>query len=171
MAILTTDVDIFLSGGASNSDQHAALGGIRSTTTELNPVVGEENLFRNVDGAEASAGSIKFRGLYFENGHASLTLEGTKYWIITQPTNAKVDIDIALAGEGLNATMETVSDEDTAPIGETFTAPATKAAGLSMGDVPTLQHFGFWIRRTVTSGALAQNDDDYDWRIEGDTAA
>lgn len=171
MAILTTDVDTFLSGGASNSDPDLALGGIRSTTTELAPAVAEENLFNNVDGAEASAGSTKYRGLYFENGHASLTLESTVIWIPTQTPSTDTSIDIALAGEGLNATMETVANENTAPVGETFTGPATKGAGLSMGNVPTLQHFGFWVRRTVNASASAFDNDDWAYEIEGDTAA
>lgn len=171
MAILTTDVDTFLSGGASNSDPNASLGGVRSTTTELNPVVSEENLFANVDGAEASAGSTKYRGLYYENGHASLTLEATTIWFSTQTPSTDTIVAMALAGEGLDATMETVADEDTAPIGETFTSPATKGAGLVMGNVPTLQHFGFWIRRIVTAAASAFDNDDWAYTIEGDTAA
>ena len=172
MAILTTDVDTFLSGGASNSDPNASLGGIRSTTTELNPVVSEENLFANVDGDEASAGSVKFRGLYYENGHASLTLEATTIWISTTTPSTDTVIAMALADEGLNATMEgPLANEDTVPATVSFTSPATKAGGLVMGNVPTLQHFGFWIRRTVTAAASAFNDDDWAYTIEGDTAA
>ena len=170
MAILTTDVDVFGSGGTAESDSNAWLGGIRSNT-ELSPVVAEENLFANVDGAEASAGSTKYRGIYFRNGHASLTLEATVIWFSTQTPSSDTIVAMALAGEGLNATIETISDEDTAPIGETFTSPATKGAGLVMGDVPTLQHYGFWIRRIVTAAASAFDNDDYAWTIEGDTAA
>ena len=171
MAILTTDVDTFLSGGASNSDPNASLGGLRSTTTELNPAVSEENLFANVDGTEASDGSTKYRGLYYENGHASITLEATTIWISTTTPSSDTVIALALAGEGLDATMETIADEDTAPVGETFTSPATKAGGLVMGDVPTLQHFGCWVRRIVTAAASAFNDDDWAYTIEGDTVA
>jgi len=170
MAILTTDVDTRLSGGAGNSDPDASLGGVKSST-ELSPTVGEENLFSNVDGAEAAAGSTKYRGLYFHNGHASLTLESTFIWFSTQTPSTDTIIAMALAGEGLNATMETVADEDTAPVGESFTEPATKAGGLNMGNVPFSQHFGFWVRRIVTGSASAFDNDDWAYTIEGDTAA
>ncbi len=170
MAILTTDVDTRLSGGAGNSDPDLSLGGVKSST-ELSPTVSEENLFSNVDGAEAAAGSTKYRGLYYHNGHASLTLESTVIWFTTQTPSTDTIIAMALAGEGLNATMETITDEDTAPIGESFTSPATKAAGLSMGNVPFSQHFGFWVRRIVTAAASAFDNDDWAYRIEGDTAA
>jgi len=170
MAILTTDVDTRLSGGVGNSDPDLSLGGVKSTT-ELSPTVAEENLFSNVDGAEASAGSTKYRGLYFHNGHASLTLTATVIWFTTQTPSGDTDVAMALAGEGLNATIETVADEDTAPVGETFTAPATKGAGLSMGNVSFSQHFGFWIRRIINAAASAFDNDDWAYRIEGDTAA
>lgn len=170
MAILTTDVDIHGSGGAGESDTNLWLGGVRSTT-ELSPAVSEENLYANVDGTEASAGSQKYRGLYFRNGHASITLEATTIWISTQTASPDTDVKIALAGEGLNSTIEVIADEDTAPVGESFTAPATKAGGLVMGDVPTLQHFGFWTERNVNAASGAFNDDDWALTIEGDTVA
>jgi len=170
MAILSTDILTRLSGGACNSNPDCSLGGIISTTV-LSPTVAEENLFNNVDGAEASAGSTKYRGLYLLNNHGSLTLENTVIWFTTQTPSADTVIAMALAGEGLNVTMESVANEDTAPVGESFTSPATKGAGLSMGNVPFSQRFGFWVRRIVSAAASAQDNDDWAYRIEGDTAA
>ena len=172
MAILTTEIDTFLSGGAANSDPDNSLGGVRSTTTELNPVVSEENLFNNVDGTEAAAGSVKFRGLYFENENASISLVATKIWFSTQTPSGDTVIAMALSAEGLNTTMEgPLANEDTVPATVSFTEPATKAGGLSMGTVPSLQDYGFWVRRTVTGGASAFDDDDWAYTIEGDTVA
>lgn len=171
MAIVSTDLLARLSGGASNTDPDLSLGGVMSTSTVLAPAVAEENLFNNVDGAEASAGSTKYRALYLLNNHGSLTLENTFIWFSTQTPSTDTVIAMALAGEGLNVTMETVADEDTAPVGETFTSPATKAAGLSMGNVPFSQRFGFWLRRIVTAAASAFDNDDWAFQIEGDTAA
>lgn len=171
MAILSTDLLARLSGGASNTDPDLSLGGVMSTTTVLSPTVAEENLFNNVGAAEASAGSTKYRALYLLNNHGSLTLENTVIWIPTQTPSTDTIIAIALAGEGLNATMETVANEDTAPVGESFTSPATKGAGLSMGNVPFSQRFGFWIRRIVSASASAFNNDDWQFTLEGDTQA
>ncbi len=171
MAIVATDIVTRISGGASETDIDNALGGVMSTTTALAPAVAEENVWNNVDGAEASAGSTKYRGLYLLNDHGSLTLENTVIWFTTQTPSGDTVIAMALAGEGLNQTMETIADEDTAPSGETFTSPATKGAGLSMGNVPFSQRFGFWLRRIVSAAASAFDNDDWAYRIEGDTAA
>ena len=170
MAILTTDIDTHLSGGTCNSNPDLSLGGVRSTT-ELSPCVAEENLFSNVDGAEACTGSTRYRGVYFRNGNACLTLTSTKLWISTVTPSTDTVIAMALAGEGLNATMETICPDTVAPVGECFTSPATKACGLCLGSVPTVQHFGFWLRRIVTACASAFNNDDWAYTIEGDTAA
>lgn len=171
MAILSTDLDLRLSGGACNSDPDCALGGVKSNTA-ICPAVAEENLFNNVDGAEASAGSTKYRGLYLHNDHGSITLANSVVWLPTNTPSADTEIRIALAGEGLNGTMETVADEDTAPCGESFGCPpATKGAGLSTGNVPTMQHYGIWLRRVVSSCASAQDNDDWQIEWEGDTTA
>jgi len=170
MAIPVTDIDTRLSGGAANADQNLSLGGVKSSV-ELSPIVAEQNLFANVGGAEAAAGSTKYRALYYNNSHTSLALQNTVIWFSTQTPSTDTAMTMALAGEGLNLTMETVADEDTAPVGEVFTAPATKLAGLSMGNVPFSQHFGFWIKRVVLAAASAFDNDDWAYTIEGDTAA
>ena len=101
MAILTTDVDTYGSGGTGETDPNLWLGGVRSNT-ELSPTVVEENLFTDVDGAEASAGSTKYRGIYFRNGHGSLTLQTTTIWFSTQTPSSDTIVAMALAGDGLN---------------------------------------------------------------------
>jgi hypothetical protein len=171
MAIVATDLLLRLSGGAAESDPDNALGGVMSTTTVINPAVAEENLFNNVDGAEASAGSTKYRALYLLNNHGSITLSNSVVWLPTNTPSTDTVIAMALAGEGLNATMETVANEDTAPVGESFTSPATKGAGLSTGNVPFGQRYGTWYRRTVTAAASAFDNDDWAVEWEGDTTA
>ena len=52
-----------------------------------------------------------------------------------------------------------------------FTRPATKGAGLAIGDIPAGSYKGLWIRRTVTAGATALAVDAGVIRCEGDTDA
>ena len=169
MPIVASDIHVRLSGGAVNSAPTASLGGVKSSTSVVDATEG--NKFANVGSAEALAGSTKYRGFYAHNNHGSLTLQSTVIWISSQTPSTGTDIAIALAGEGLNATMETIANEDTAPVGETFSAPATKGAGLSMGNIPTTQHYGYWERRIVQASSSAFNNDDWDISIEGDTDA
>lgn len=169
MPIVASDLKIRLSGGASNSDVNASLGGAKSSTEVTDNTT--HNLFDQVSGTESNAGDTEYRGVYLHNGHGSLTAQNTHVYISSNTGSADTTVDIALAGEGLNATMETIANENTAPSGETFSAPSSYATGLDMGNIPSGQHYGLWIRRTVTAGAAAANDDSVTIKYDCDTAA
>ena len=68
-------------------------------------------------------------------------------------------------------TMETIVDESTAPVGESFSAPASKAAGLSVGNVAAGERYGIWLERVVNSSAVAVNGNSATINWEGDTTA
>ena len=169
MPIASGDIDFHLSGGAGNTDVNASLGGARATQQIVDATV--QNLFDNVTGQESADGDIEYRGFYVRNAHGTLTLENARIWIQTLTPSADSEVDIALADEGLNGTMETIANETAAPVGPTFTRPVTKGTGLNLGNIPFGQHFGIWIRRTITAGAAAFNNDGPTIRVEGDTQA
>ena len=170
MAIIASDIEVRLSGGASNTDPAAALGGAMSTvaggiitTNVLN------NLFDDTTGDESAAGDIEYRGIYVKNNHGSLTWQTVKAWISSLTTSTDDELAIALADEGLNAAMETITNESTAPTGPSFSTPTTKATGLSLGNIPFSQYYGIWVRRTVTAGASAIDNNAGTLSCEGDT--
>jgi hypothetical protein len=168
--IVGTDIVYRLSGGAANVSPAASLGGARSTAGGGIITSGvANNLWDDVSGDESALGDTEYRGIYVVNNHGTLPLQNAKLWIDSLTASANTEFDIALAGEGLNGTMETVSDESTPPTGETFTRPTTKAGGLSLGSIPPTQHYGIWIKRTVDPGAAAASDSG-SIRVEGDTA-
>ena len=170
MPIVGTDIVYRLSGGAANTAPASSLGGARSTAGGGIITSGvANNLWDDVSGDESALGDTEYRGIYVLNNHGTLVLQNTKLWIDSLTSSANTEFDIALAGEGLNGTMETVANESTAPVGETFTRPTTKAGGLTMGNIPAGQHYGFWIKRTVDVGAAAASDSG-SVRVEGDTA-
>jgi hypothetical protein len=169
MAITSSDLKIYLSGGAANSDPNASLGGAISSTEVTDNTT--HNLFDQVSGTESNAGDTEYRGVYLKNTHGSLTLQNTKIYISSNTGSADTTIDIALDGGATNATMETLSDESTAPSGETFTAPTTYAGGLSIGSLAAGEKKGLFIRRTVNASAAAVNDDAVTIKYDGDTAA
>ena len=177
MPIVAADLVWRLSGGASNTDPNAALGGIMSTVAGGIITTGvDNNLFDDISGDEGNDGDTNYRGIYFKNNHGSLTLTGTKVWISSNTTSTDDTINIALAdeGEGDGATtgvMETIVDEDTAPVGPSFSAPANKTAGLSFGDLDAGNVFGLWVQRIVNAGAAAIDANSATIRAEGDSAA
>ena len=165
MAIQSSDIVFRLSGGASNSDPAAALGGAISSTAA------GTDIFDNVSSAEASAGDTEYRCVYVRNSHGTLTLQNAVVWIQTNTPSTDTVVAIALAGEGVNGTAETVGNESTAPSGESFSSPANEGAAISIGNIPAGQHQGIWIRRTVSASAAAYNNDGFTLRVKGDTAA
>lgn len=170
MAITSSDLEYRLSGGASNTSPASALGGAMSTVSGgIITSAALNNLFDDVSGDESAAGDIEYRGIYVKNAHGSLTWQSVKIWISSLTSSADTELDIALADEGVNAAMETIADEATAPSGPSFSRPTTKSGGLSPGDIPAGQYVGVWVRRTVTAGAAAANDTGT-LRAEGDTA-
>lgn len=172
MPIVASDIQYRLSGGASNTDPNAALGGAISTagggliTTDV-----LHNVWDAVSGAESSAGDIEYRAIFIKNNHGSLTLTGAKVWISANTTSSDDEVDIALADEGIADTIETIANESTAPSGPTFSHPTTFAGGLSLGNLGNGQSHGIWIRRTVNSSAAAANANPYTLSVQGETAA
>lgn len=169
MAIVAGDIKFFLSGGGGNSDPDASLGGVISSTEIVAATL--NNLFDDVSGDESASGDTEYRGFYVKNDHGSLTWQNVVVWIQTETPSADTACNLALAGEGVNVTMETIADESTAPVGESFTHPTTKGAGLAMSDIAFSEFYGIWVERIVDPAAAAANSDNVILRIEGETAA
>ena len=166
MAIASTDLTTRLSGGAGNADPNASLGGAISNTAFADNVA--NNLFDDVSGADAGAGDIEYRCFYVRNGHGSLTWIGPKIWLSSLTSSADTEFDIGLATEGVSAAAAAIANENTAPAGVSFSRPTTKAAGLSLPDIPAGGYHGIWIRRTVNAGAAPANDSGA-FTIEGES--
>lgn len=138
------------------------------TATEVAP----STMYDAVTGDEAAAGNIEYRGFYFGNRDSnSGGLQGAFAWIDAQTPGAD-DIAIALGGEGVGGTMEVITNFNTAPAGESFTAPANKAAGLSMGTIPaTTGQYPIWTKRNVPAACAAYTANSFVLKVEGDSSA
>lgn len=174
MPIVGTDIEYRYSGGATNTDPNACLGGAISTAAGgvVDNAV-KNDLFDDVSSAEALAGDTEYRGIYIKNNHATLTLEDARVFISADSASAGDIIDIALAGEAVNTTIETIVNENVAPIGEVFSHPTTYAAGLQLNGATGLAaqaYKGVWVRRTISAGAAAASINDNALRVEGQTA-
>lgn len=162
MAILSAEIAFRLSGGSGNSDPTLSLGGAKSSTA-----VTGSTLFDVVTGAESDAGDTEYRCIYIHNADPALTMYDSKVWLSAESAAYHA---IALGGEGLNGTAETVANEGTAPVGESFSSPANEGAALSLGDIPTGQHYPLWVRRTIP-GSTAAAAVTFTLRVKCDTEA
>lgn len=152
MPIASGDIVYRLSGGPSNSDQNASLGGAKSS------VVASASLFDNVDSTESATGDVEYRCFYVHNAHATLTMLGAKCWIDANTSSGDTFLAMALGTSALNGTEQVVSGEGNAPSGVTWLSAADEANAIVLGDIPPGQHRAAWLRRTVTAPAAAAVD-------------
>lgn len=171
MAITASDLLLRLSGGSSNSDPNASLGGVMSTTTNVIDNT-SNNIFDKTTGAESTAGTTEYRGVYVLNNHGSLSLTNAVVYIGSETTSGSVDVEIGLATQGVNATMSTILNETTAPSPTvTFSDAASEGAGLSLGTLAAGQRYGVWIKRVVPAASAAVTDYTFTLIVKGDTEA
>lgn len=163
MPIISAEIQYRLSGGAANTVALASIGGAKSGTSI--PAA----LLDDTTGAESAAGDIEYRCFYAHNNNGTLSLQNAVTWIQAQTLGAGHAIAIGLGSSALNGIEQTVANEDTAPVGITFSSPTTQATGLALGSIPAGQHRAVWIRRTVTAASVASNNS-YTLRVLGDTA-
>jgi hypothetical protein len=173
MAIVATDLKFFLSGGASNANPAASLGGVISSNQ-----VGS-NLFDDISTAEAAAGDTEYRCYFVKMTNATDTAYAVKVWIASNTTATSTAIQIALAKEGVANTVETVANEGTAPTGAsaspmvapTFGDAEDEANALTIGNLTPGQAHAVWIKRVVTATTVAFANDTTTLRVKANTAA
>jgi hypothetical protein len=168
MPIATSDVDIRLSGGAGNSNVNASIGGVMSSTLLVDNVL--NNLFEDVPGSESLPGEEKYRLVYIQNDHGSLTMKNVRVFVSSNSTSTTEEMDIALAAAGLNATETAIADQFTAPGGGvTFTHPTTYATGLAPANIPAGQRYGVWVRETIDPSSTAKDNSTTIIKVDYDT--
>lgn len=180
MAINATQIEFRLSipGGAkgnlaAQADVNSSLGGVVATTIITDATL--NNLFDDVSGDDNAASDIEYRGFFVHNANQTLAWQSVKMWVSASVTGG------ALACIGADSTavstvgavasqMLEIPDEDTAPTAITFSAPANKAAGISLATIDANSVKGIWVIRKAQDSA-ALNNDGVTVSFEGDTAA
>ena len=151
MPIVSGDLKLYLTGGASNADPLLSLGGTTSSVLLTDATL--NNLFASVTPAEAIAGSVKYRALTFKNTSA-FTAYAAAIFIAQETTAAGTTVAIAYDATG----TQSVVNENTAPTGVSFTTPLSLATAIALGDVAAAAARRVWFRRTVTAGAAQAAD-------------
>lgn len=164
MPIISSEIEVRLSGGASNDAPAASLGGVKSS------VAASSNLFDTVESGEAAAGDVEYRCFYVHNANSSLAMQTAKVWINANTPSTSSELAIGLGTSAVNAAEQTVANEGTAPTGVTFAAAADEAGAIALGDIPAGQHRAVWVRRTINAGAPAGSES-ATLRIKCDSAA
>ena len=171
MPIVEADLIHRLSGGISNTDPNASIGGAMSTAAGgIIPTDTDNNDMDDITSTEAAAGIIIYHGYFYSNEITSAVLTWTNpvFWIQSQTSSGDTSVLIAVSLEAKNTAIEVLANEETAPSGISFTAPANKAAGIVIGDLDQNDNRGHWIQYIVNAAASATLDE-YTIKAEGDT--
>jgi hypothetical protein len=176
MPIATGDIKLRYSvttgpGDSTAGTANTSLGEFMSTTDVPDGTL--HNLFDVMSGDENAASENEYRGVFVFNDHATLTLESPKVWLSSEVAGGAsaaiaIDATVASARNSASAQGEELTNEDTAPSGETFSAPTTKAAGLALGNLTADFVRQVFVRRTGANSA-AKDNDGVTLRVEGDT--
>lgn len=179
MAIVASDIKFKFStksGAAGNSTAGNADGSLGKyiSTTEITDAT-LHNLFDKVTGDENAASDVEYRCIFVHNAHATLTLESAVAWLSAEvaggaATAIAVDGVAASAIGSESAQADEVANESTAPSGESFSSPTSKAAGIALGDIAAGYCRAIWVRRTAANNA-ALDADGVTISVGGDTAA
>lgn len=180
MAITSSDILFKYSiktGTAGNqnaqTNQNASLGKYISTT--LWPGSTLHDLFDVISGLENTNSAIDYRCIFIHNNHGTLTYQGVVVWISADVTGGAtiqigVDTTVASGISSSSAQALQVTNETTAPVGVTFSAPTTEGAGLLIGDLMPGQCRAIWIKR-IAANTPALNNDGVTLSFGGDSAA
>lgn len=172
MPIAAADIEYRLSGGASNTDVNASIGGAMSTVGGgLIADATLNNLWDNVSGDEGASGDTEYRCFYIRNNDGSRTVETVRTWFNAQSNSGDVAYAIGLSPAGVDGTAESLADESTAPTGVTFSSPTDKASGLDLGTLTAGQFYAIFVRRVVSAAASAIDNNSYDLRTQVDSPA
>lgn len=145
------EVQLHLSGGATNSNPINSFGGVVSS------VEAGINLFDDVPRSEANPGFVEYRCVYVFNDD---TTPGTAAaWISAQPATA-VTFSLGVATQAAGVTVPAPANSSTAPAGVTFSAPSTLGTALALGTLNPGQGRGLWIRRTVPANCAPAHEND-----------
>lgn len=169
MAVAASDIKCYLSGGSTNTNPDASLGGVKSSS-ELSAVL-LYNLFDVVSSAESTSGDSEYRCVYLENTNVTDTLRNAKVFIASNTPSSDTTVSIALGTSAISGTEQSVGNESIAPISASFSAPVDYDTGLTIGDLAPGSSKAIWIRRTVNAGAVAYNNDGYTLGVQGETGA
>ena len=177
MPIVASDIQWRLSGGAANATVSLSRGGAISSTAVTDNTL--ENLFPTVTGPQATSGVTHYRLIYLRNAHATISLTGPTVWIdqVTASTSDEIALGIdpgSVSSSTTDSTINTTEDANgtSLPAGVTFSQPLV-GSPLSLGTDVSANggKKGIWIRRTVTAGASAYNDNSAIIKANGQTTA
>jgi hypothetical protein len=151
-----------LTGGASNADPDASLGGVHSS--EIISGTALNNLFDDVSVSEASAGDTEYRALdLYNSGDESAT--GVVIYMSTETSSSDTSLDFGISDTDEIDDTTSVADESTPPSAHTFGHYLT-GSRLSLAEIPAGSYARVWFKRIVDASAVNTSNDNGTFTVE-----
>jgi len=166
MSVVTSDIGMFLTGGSSNTDPNASLGGNVSSTEVVSNQL--HKLFRRITESEASSGVTLYRCVAIKNKHLTEDMRNVVFYMVYDTTSGDSLALYSKAQSSKNVIETAVANEFTAPTGGNinFIAALNRSGGISLGDLQAGEFINVWIRYTVQPGSEVFPNDEFKMRVE-----
>jgi hypothetical protein len=154
---MAATLEFRLTGGSTNSDPDASLGGAMSSNQLSGTAM--NNLFDDVSPSEASAGDTEYRAIdIYNSGDAEA--QSVAAYMSTETSSPDSQLDFWNDGTTHDGSDQgdTIADESTEPTGASW-SHYTSASKLSLPNIPAGQATRLWIRRVITAAAGNTNND------------
>ncbi len=153
----SSDLQLRLSGGASNSNPLLAIGGAMSNSSA------PANLFDDILVSELAAGGTEYRCIYLFNSSAD-TLKFNRIYFTLNSPSPDTDIAIGLGAAGLNGDEAATANTTAVPSSVTFSSPISASTGLAIPTIEAGDYFPVWVRRVTLPNAVANPNDGFSLR-------
>lgn len=160
---MPASLQIMLTGGAANADPNLSLGGVGSA--DQISAVAMNNLFDNSTPPESLAGFTDYRAVdILNNGDA--VAQNVQLFISSETPSPDSQVDLSSEGVDPAApiTLPDEADSTNQLAGQAFTHNISTNK-LALPDIPVNSRCRIWLRRTVSAGAVNNNDDLLGWSI------
>jgi len=156
LAILSSEVNLYLSGGAGNTNVNASLGGGRSSTViaanTSNNAVNLQNLFPNTTTSESLAGKTRNRCIYLRNDSTTDTAHFVYVWLSQNtPSNDTVNIFVK-PGVTVNTVEPAIASETDDPyagmVWQNWMS-YSQALNNQLPDLPPGGFVGIWLQNFI----------------------
>lgn len=147
----------------------SGLGGAITATEVVSGVL--HSVFNKVNSDDALLGKTYYKCIYVKNTNASITLETTKAYLLSNTPSPSTSIEIGLGTSAINSTEQIIPNENTAPTGVSFTALTGVANALNIGNLAVNATKAIWLKLVVGASTIATNSDGVTLQITGDTGA
>jgi hypothetical protein len=160
---ISTNGTYFVQGGSSGGALIITVVSASLPTATTSNTIAIANLdnkmFADISKDESDTGITKYHCFALKNTGTDAKKSVTIWIASNTPGQDGISIGVAKAAAGDGATTgidAVIADENTAPVDVTFTAPATKETGLSVGDLSgsagSTHTRCFWIKQLVPAG-------------------